>query len=53
MSITDLAYGKRVIWRTLDAVIIDICWTTTPLVRIRLNGNHTHWTTADQLEVAS
>lgn len=50
MSITDLAFGRRVIWRGLPAEIIDIVWHTTPLIQIRV-FQFTHWTTADQLEL--
>jgi hypothetical protein len=52
MSSTELAFGKRVIWRNLRAEIVDIRWAATPLVQIRVVGGHTHWTTPDRLEVA-
>jgi hypothetical protein len=51
MSITELAFGLKVIWRNLRAEIVDIRWAATPLVQIRV-FQYTHWTTADQLEVA-
>jgi hypothetical protein len=52
MSITELAFGRRVVWKGLAAEIVDIRWAATPLVQIRVAGGHTHWTTPDRLEVA-
>lgn len=51
MSITELAFGRRVVWKGLAAEIVDIRWAATPLVQIRVVGGHTHWTTPDRLEV--
>jgi hypothetical protein len=53
VSVCDLCIGRRVLYRGMNAEILDIhCWQAkTPLVQIRVYGRYTHWTTADQLEL--
>jgi hypothetical protein len=51
MTTSELAFGKFVIWKGLRAIVVDIRWHATPLVQIRVAGGHTHWTTADRLEL--
>jgi hypothetical protein len=50
MTTDDLCIGRRVFWRGLPAIVIDIHWFQTPLIRIKV-FSYEHWTTADQLEV--
>lgn len=51
MSASDLAYGRRVIWRGLSAEIVDIHYRSYGVaVRIRVRGGHQHWTTPAELE---
>lgn len=51
MTATQLAYGKRVVWRGLRAVIIDIYWRVDRTqVQIRVVGGHLHWARPEELE---
>lgn len=55
MSAADLAFGRRVIWRGMDALIVDIRWRARRTqVQIRVIGGHLHWANPSELtEVAS
>lgn len=51
MSNEDVVIGRMVVWRTLNALIINAKYSPSGvvLVQIRLAGNHTHWTDARSL----
>ena len=54
MTAESLCYNRRVIWRGLNAVICDIRpGPHGTAVQIQVAGGHRHWTTADELEVAT
>jgi len=49
MSVTDLAFNRRVIWRNLPGIIIDIRWGHNPVA-----GGWEHWVAPAELsEVTS
>jgi len=54
MTTTDLAYGRRCIWRGLAAEIIDIDWqrlnAITVRIRIARAQPRTRWVRASELE---
>lgn len=51
MTIADLAFGRKVIWRGLRAEIVDIHYRSSGIaVRVRVIGGHQHWTTPAELE---
>ena len=54
MSVTDLAFNRRVIWRNLPGIIIDIRWGHNPRALIRIAGGWEHWVAPAELsEVTS
>jgi len=50
MTTADIAFGKRVVWRKLPAVIVDIVWRVDRTsVQIRVAGGHLHWADPGEL----
>lgn len=52
MSATDLAFNRRVVWRGLAGVIVDIRWGHNPRALVRIAGGWQHWVAPEELEVA-
>jgi regulation of enolase protein 1 (concanavalin A-like superfamily) len=51
MSTSDLAFGRKVVWRGLRAEIVDIRVSRRgAAVRIRVIGGYQHWTTPAELQ---
>lgn len=51
MTTADLAINRRVVWRKLNARIVDIRWHgLRASVRIVVAGGHEHWARPDELE---
>lgn len=50
MTILDLAFNRRVVWRSLPALIVDLRYGVHPRALIRIAGGHTHWVTPAELQ---
>jgi len=51
MTASQVAYGKRVVWRGLRAEIVDIQWNQYIVrVCVRVVGGKQHWTKIEELE---
>lgn len=49
MTTADLCYGRRVIWRGLMGIIVDIQWGHNVRARIRIVGGWEHWVAPQEL----
>ena len=52
MSISDLRFNQRVVWRGLPALIVDLRYGVHPRVLVRIAGGWQHWVTPAELQEA-
>ncbi len=50
MTILDLCFNRRVIWRGLPAVIVDLRYGVHPRALIRIAGGWQHWVAPAELQ---